>query len=63
MLLMPIAFLLFGFAFLNGRSLSPSAVMRSVMSLLTNSLRWLWKERPERSGAGRIRQPRVTYRR
>ena len=63
MLLMPVAFLLLGFAFLTGRSLSPSVVMRSIMSLLNSSLRWLWKERPERSGAGRIRQPRVTYRR
>ena len=61
-MVLPIALLWAGFALVTGRSLAPSDVMRSVLSLLWRSLRWLWKERPQRSGAGRLRQPRVRYR-
>jgi len=61
-MVLPIALLWVGFAVVSGRSLAPSAVMRSVVSMLWRTLRWLWKERPQQSGAGRLRLPRVRYR-
>ena len=61
-MILPLTLLWVGFALVTGRSLAPSAAMRSVLSLLRRTLRWLWKERPQRSGAGRLRQPRVRYR-
>lgn len=61
-MVLPIAMLWLGFALVTGRSLAPSAVMHSVVSVLWRTLRWLWRERPQQSGAGRLRLPRVRYR-
>jgi len=58
----PLALLWVGYSLATSRSLEPAAVMRSMLSIQWRILRWLWKERPQRSGAGRLRQPLVRYR-
>ncbi|MFC1865146.1 hypothetical protein ACFLYB_00320 [Chloroflexota bacterium] len=59
---LPITVLVFSLALLSGNSLSPANVTHTILSVLKRILRWLWKERPERGGAGRIRHPRIMYR-
>ena len=59
----PIALLWLGFAFISGRSLSPDAVLRTTIKVTQQLLRWLWRDRRKLGGAGRVRRPRVRYRR
>ena len=61
-MMIPLALLWIGFAGLMGRSLSPQAVARAIMSLLWRALRLLWRERHQRSGAGKLDRPRLRYR-
>ncbi|MCI0438176.1 MAG: hypothetical protein L0177_03490 [Chloroflexi bacterium] len=62
-ILVPIFLIWFGLALVQGRALTPGAVMRSVTRQLWRTLRWLWRERPQRGGAGRQRPPQRRYRR
>lgn len=59
----PLALLLVGLALFTGRSLAPSAVLQSMASSCWKLLRWLWKDRSQRGGAGRVKRPPVRYRR
>ena len=59
----PIVLLWLGFALISGRSLSPDAVLRSITRVTQQILRWLWRDRRKLGGAGRVRRPRVRYRR
>ncbi len=61
-LFLPLALLWAAFALATGRSIAPNAAAKTMTTWLWKGLRWLWKERPQRSGAGRLRQPRVRYR-
>ena len=61
----PIVLLWLGFSLTTGRSspLSPDAVLRSTTKVAQQILRWLWRDRRKLGGAGRVRRPRVRYRR
>ena len=58
---MPLAILAVGYALITGRSLSPEAVMGRCTTLMWRLLRWLWRDRTQRSGAGRVKHPRMRY--
>lgn len=60
---LPVALLVIGLAILRGRSLSPAAVIGSIMVLLWRTLRWLWRDRRRRGSAGRTKRPPIRYRR
>lgn len=60
---MPSLLLLVGFAFLSGNSLTPEALLRSTTRLSWRILKWLWKDRRKKGGAGRVKRPRIRYRR
>jgi len=62
-LFVPILLLWVGFALLSGRPLTPEAVLRSTTQLSWRILRWLWKDRRKKGGAGRVKRPPIRYRR
>ena len=62
-LFIPIVVLGVGFALISGRSLSPDAVLRSTMKASWKILKWLWKDRRQKGGAGRVKRPPIRYRR
>jgi hypothetical protein len=60
----PLAILLVGLALVFGWGLlAPAPLMGFLLRRALRLLRWLWRERPPGGGAGRLRQPRVRYRR
>ncbi len=62
-LFVPIMLLWFGLALVQGRPITPDAVLRIVNRQLSKGLRWLWKERAQRGGTGRPRRPPNRYKR
>ena len=60
--LVPLVLIGLGLATVAGKSLTPAAVTGRFVSLLRSLVRWLWRERHPRSGAGRLNQPRIWYR-
>ena len=58
----PIVFLFVGLALISGRSLSPGTVVGAVTRVTSQTLRWLWRDRPQRGGAGRQKPPQYRYR-
>jgi hypothetical protein len=62
-LLVPVVLLWMGLSLTRGRSLNPDVVLRSLGRSSWRTLKWLWRDRPERSGPGRLRRPPFRYRR
>lgn len=62
-LFVPVVLLWVGFSLMTGRSLSPDAVLRSINKISWQILRWLWRDRRRRGGAGRFKRPPIRYRR
>lgn len=62
-IIFPIVFLWIGFLFFLGRPITPGALIPVVYRQLSRAIRWLWKERPQKGGAGRPRKPPSRYRR
>lgn len=60
---LPIALLWVGLAFLTGRSVAPQEVMRRITALSWRGLKWLWRDRRQKGGAGRVKRPPIRYRR
>jgi hypothetical protein len=62
-LLVPVVLLWMGLSLTRGRPLNPDAVLRSLSRSSWRTLKWLWRDRPERGGPGRLRRPPYRYRR
>jgi uncharacterized metal-binding protein len=62
-LFVPLVLLWVGFSLISGRSLSPDAVLRSTAKLSWQILRWLWRDRRQKGGGGRVKRPPIRYRR
>lgn len=60
---LPLVLLWVGLALITGRSLAPEAVMRSMISFLWRIVRWLWRDRRQKGGGGRVKRPPIRYRR
>lgn len=60
---LPLVLVWVGLALISGRSLSPEAVLRGASKLSWQILKWLWRDRRKPGGAGRMKRPRVRYRR
>jgi hypothetical protein len=58
----PIVLLWFGLAFIGGRPPTPGPVLRSLSRASWGILKWLWKDRPEQGGPGRLKRPPFRYR-
>jgi len=61
-MLLPLAMLWISYNLITGKSIAPAAMLRSVTSMLSRLLAWMWRERHPRSGGGRIGVPRIRYR-
>ena len=62
-LFVPLALLSVGFAMISGRPLTPEAMLRTTTRLSWKILKWLWKDRRKKGGAGRVKRPAIRYRR
>ena len=61
--LVPVLILGLGMLLVLGRFPTPGGVTRSLMHTLWALVRWLWKERSPHRGGGRLKRPRLRYRR
>ena len=61
--LLPIVLLLVGLGLATGRTQTPEQVTRAILSLAWKVLGMLWRHNPERRGAGKMKRPRIRYRR
>lgn len=60
-IILPPLLVYIGYALTTGKALTPNAVTGSILVYMRLVVRWLWRERHPRSGAGRINQPRIWY--
>ena len=61
-LLVPVVLLWMGLALTRGGSISPDSVLRSLSRSSWRTMKWLWRDRPEKGGSGRLRRPPFRYR-
>ena len=61
-LLVPVVLLGMSPGLTQGRGFGPDVVLRSLTRSFWRILRWLWRDRTERGGPGRLRRPPFRYR-
>ena len=61
-LLVPVVLLGLGPGLTQGRGFGPEVILRGLSRSSWRTLKWLWRDRPERGGPGRLRRPPFRYR-
>ncbi|MFW6174789.1 MAG: hypothetical protein ACOC5K_03335 [Chloroflexota bacterium] len=62
-LVVPLLIIVVGMGLLTNRPPTPGRTIRGVLRSSRTGLRLLWKDRSQRGGGGRVRDPRYRYRR